>query len=279
MADALLHIGLHKTGTTAFQNWASSNADALQAANGIRYFEGMFGSCHYELGLLAVGPGRTMGGMNLQPQWPLAEWQHNAARHVRAQAAPDDTTLLISSEELSLLRDEHEVRTVCDLLAPRQLRVAVCLRSPESWLESYRQQHLRHGYLSEFRSSHAYVGPDTWLTDWDQMLRVWRNVLGDENVVTCDYDDSVARYGSSIPAVLTALGIDPDEVPPWQGFVANVTPGNTGTFARVTPTATERVRHARSRLGQIRQDNPLGWPLQLVEAGLRRIRLRLTDTT
>jgi hypothetical protein len=278
VADALLHIGLHKTGTTAFQNWASSNADTLRAVNGIRYYDGMFGSSHYELGLLAIGSGRTMAGMSAQPEWPLAEWQHNAARHVRAQAAPDDTTLLVSSECLSLLRDEHEVRKVCDLLAPRQLRVAVCLRSPESWLESYRQQHVRNGYLSEFRSSHAYVGPDTWLTDWDQMLRVWRNVLGEDNVVTCDYDDSVARYGSSIPAVLTALGLDPDEMPPWQGFVANVTPGHTGTFARVTPTTTQRIRHARSRLRLIRQENPIGWPLQLVEAALRRIRLRLTDT-
>jgi hypothetical protein len=278
VADALLHIGLHKTGTTAFQQWASHNADTLRSANGIRFYEGMFGSTHYELGLLTIGPGRTMTGMVLQPQWPLTEWQENATRHVRAQAAPDDTTLLVSSECLSLLRDEREVRRVQELLAPRQLRVAVCLRSPESWLESYRQQHVRNHYLSEFRSSHAYVEPDTWLTDWDQMLRVWRNVLGDENVVTCDYDDSVARYGSSIPAVLTALGLDPDEMPPWQGFVANVTPGHTGPFARVAPTATERIRHARSRLRQIRQENPIGWPLQLVEAALRRIRLRLTDT-
>ncbi len=278
MTDALLHIGLHKTGTTAFQQWASHNADTLRSANGIRYYDGMFGSYHYELGLLAVEPGRTITGMSLQPEWPLTEWQENATRHVRAQAAPDDTTLLISSECLSLLRDEREVRRVQELLAPRQLRVAVCLRSPEFWLESYRQQHVRHHYLSQFRSSHVYVGPDTWLTDWDQMLRVWRNVLGDENVVTCDYDDSVARYGSSIPAVLTALGIDPDEVPPWQGFVANVTPGHTGTFAPAAPTTTERVRHARSRLRQIRQENPIGWPLQLVEAVLRRIRLRLTDT-
>lgn len=128
MTDALLHIGLHKTGTTAFQQWASHNADTLRSANGIRFYEAMFGSTHYELGLLAIGPGRTMTGMVLQPEWPLTGW------------------------------------------------------------------------------------------------------------------------------------------------------GHTGTFAPAAPTTTERVRHARSRLRQIRQENPIGWPLQLVEAALRRIRLRLTDT-
>ena len=43
MTDALLHIGLHKTGTTAFQNWASHNADTLRDVHGIRYYDGMFG--------------------------------------------------------------------------------------------------------------------------------------------------------------------------------------------------------------------------------------------
>ena len=128
MADALLHIGLHKTGTTAFQQWASHNADALQAANGIRYYDGMFGSTHYELGLLAIGSGRTMAGMSAQPEWPRTGWRH------------------------------------------------------------------------------------------------------------------------------------------------------TGAFAPVAPTTTERVPYARVRLRLIRQENPIGWPLQLMEAALRRIRLRLTDT-
>jgi hypothetical protein len=68
MADAMLHIGLHKTGTTEFLDWASHNADVLQAVNGIRNYDGMFGSCHYELGLLTVGPGRTTAGMSAQPQ-------------------------------------------------------------------------------------------------------------------------------------------------------------------------------------------------------------------
>lgn len=182
----------------------------------------------------------------------------------------DDRKILVSSEDLSLLRSANEVERLRGLFAPRELRVAVCLRSRDDWLRSYGTELRRHFHVSEFPESHGYIGADTWLTDWDAMLRAWRGVLGADNVVAVDYDDSVRRYGSSIPGVLTALGIDPDAVPPWQGVVANVTSGVPGRFPQAQATGGDRLRHARGRIEAVRQQHPVGWPLHLVRAAFRR---------
>lgn len=48
MSRVLLHIGAHKTGTTAFQLWASSHTAWLETGNGIRVFEGLRGSSDFE---------------------------------------------------------------------------------------------------------------------------------------------------------------------------------------------------------------------------------------
>ena len=271
MSEVLVHIGLHKTGTTAFQQWATHNAATLLDTHDIRIYRKMFDWHPYELALLTLRPGRTTSGMILQPQWPLAEWRRQVADHCRLQVTKDDSTLLISTEELSLLRHEDEVEALQDLLAPRQLRVAVCLRERNAWLHSYRSEILRHGEnVSDIRESHAYFGPDTWLVAWDDMLRVWRNVLGDDNVVAFSYEDTIARHGSSIPGVLAALDIAPDSVPSWQGFVTNVSPDHEGPFSPAPQTTIDR-------LASIIRANPYGWPSQLVEAVLRRIRLRITS--
>jgi hypothetical protein len=273
MAEALVHIGLHKTGTTSFQQWAVHHASTLQTTLGIRPYQEMFNWQPYELSLLALRPGRTSSAMLLQPEWPLDGWRRQVADHCRLEVAADDSALLISSEGLSLLRYEDEVETLRDLLAPRQIRVAVCMRQRDAWLRSYRSQLLRHGEsASEFRESHAYLGPDTWLVEWDDMLRVWRKVLGHDNVVAFSYEDTIARYGSSIPGVLAALGIPPDRAPSWEGFVANVSPDHEGPFTLASATTADRLR-------TIIRANPYGWPLQLVEAALRRVRLRLTSPT
>ena len=74
---------------------------------------------------------------------------------------------------------------------------------------------------SHYRDSHDYIGADTWLVRWDEMLSVWRGVLGDENVVDFSYEEAMAQYDSTIPGVLSALSIDPTGLPSWEGVTAN----------------------------------------------------------
>ena len=56
--------------------------------------------------------------------------------HISRRVADPAEELLISAEALSLLRYEDEVSALCELLRPRAVRVAVCLRDKQSFLDS-----------------------------------------------------------------------------------------------------------------------------------------------
>jgi hypothetical protein len=224
MSTALVHIGTHKTGTTAFQQWAQAHQAQLLGMRNVKYYEGLFGPSHFELALLCMRGNRTMSMQTRIPDSRLDEWRREVSAHVAEQVAHDAPALLISAEALSYLRYEDEVRALQELLLPREMRMAVCLRDEADFLASYREAIRRWGESpSRYRSSHKYVEPDTWLVQWDDMLGVWRGVLGEESVVTFSYEESMSRRGSTIPSVLEALGIDSRRLPPWDGFTANVT--------------------------------------------------------
>jgi hypothetical protein len=229
VSTALLHIGTHKTGTTAFQQWAFQHRRELAELRDIKLYDGIFGSNHVEFPLLCMRPNRTIRAQRRAPS-RLDEWRQETKAHIRNQVADTAEHLLISAEGLSFLRYEDEVTALVELLQPRQLQVAVCLREQANWLASYRQSMKRAGDPpSPYPSSHRYVEPDTWLIRWDDMLDVWRAVLGHEHVVSFSYEESMARDDSTIPGVLEALAIDPAGLPSWSGLVANVTKDYDGS--------------------------------------------------
>ena len=243
MSTALVHIGTHKTGTTAFQQWAARHRDALLEQRDVALYDGLYGPSHLEIPLLCLRDDRTMTGRRVVLDSVLGEWKDEVRRHVTEQVARPSSRLLISSESLSLLRYEDEVAALRDLLHPREIRVAVCLRDPTDFLESYRCEMAKKGITpSRFRASHHYVEPDTWLVEWDQMLSVWRRVLGEDRVVSFGYEDVMDRYRSSIPGVLAALSIEDTDLPTWVGVVAN-------TRSRPQPALARRVAQ---RLGRFR---------------------------
>lgn len=221
---ALVHIGTHKTGTKSFQRWASTNRDTLLRRHQIHVFR----SCHVEsnltLPLLCTRPDRNTPALVANPDARLPECRADLREHVSREVDHEAPMLLASAEDLCLLRHEDEVEALAALLAPRELRVAVCLREPDAYLPSYRAQmdRLRQPE-SVYPSSHTYYGPGTWLTQWDKMLATWRSVLGNERVTSFSYEDAMGEHGSSIPTLLEHLGLASDELPSWRGYVDNVT--------------------------------------------------------
>ncbi len=225
MSTALLHIGTHKTGTTSFQRWARDNRDSLQT-RGIRFYEPLWaqGGNAGELVLLCLRANRSAPHKPRHPESCLDEWRELTTRHLAEQVSCSSPDLLISAESLSLLRYEDEIRTLQQLLAPRTLRVAVCLRDRASFLESYEGMLRRAGQApSRFPSSHAYLEPDTWLVRWDEMLSTWATVVGGDNVTSFGYEEALANDGTTIPGVLRALGVAPAGLPESDAYWENAT--------------------------------------------------------
>jgi hypothetical protein len=224
MADrVVLHIGVHKTGTTAVQAWAHANRNELRDRCGIAVFEGQFDPGHaIELPVLCMRPDRNMNARAKHPDWCLPAWQADARAYVEAQLATAAPTIFCSAEGLSQLRHADELAVLKELLGPRQVDVIVMLRDRDDFLRSYRQSIQARGHRpSRYPDSFAYVEPDSWVADFEGLVAAYREAFGAEHVTVLSYEDALGTYRSTIPAVAQAAGIAPADLPPWEGIWLN----------------------------------------------------------
>lgn len=212
----VLHVGIHKTGTTSFQHFLRDHNDGLLAAAGVRHPEGfLIPTLHTELALLTVRPERTWPARIRFPDTQRAGWQAAAEAHVRRQVTSSaEPVLVYSHEDLSYLRSDDELDRLKELMAGRSVRVVVVLRDRADFLRSYGEQLIATGFeLSDELTSFAYVGADSWLVDYDGLLDGYRRCFGADHVTVVDYDETLRRDGSVIPAVAELLGIARSALP------------------------------------------------------------------
>jgi len=237
--SALIHIGTHKTGSTAFQIWAAEARSDLAAKANIEYYRGMFSPSHAEFPMLCLARDRNMPMRVRTPDWCLPEWRAEAERYIGEQVVGPAKSLLISSEALSYVRQKSEVERLVDLLRPRRLSVVAVLRDRMDYLQSYRRTMESLGFPpSSFPRSFAYVEDDSWLLDYDALLAPYRTVLGSAQVNVISYEETLRRYGSVIPGILDAWDVEEGDIPHWD---------------RYTPSAKKKhrlfgLRGLRSRL-------------------------------
>jgi hypothetical protein len=115
----------------------------------------------------------------------------------------------------------------------------VFLRDKMAFLRSYRAQLEATGFaLSDDPASFAYVEPDSWLVDHEGLLAGYRRRFGDANVTVVDYDATVRRDGSVIPAFAELIGIPRASLPSLDGYFIN----RTGGHLRPTSEQIEAIR-------------------------------------
>jgi hypothetical protein len=214
MTRALLHIGAPRTGSTAFQRWIYANRSALEAQGGITLYDTATrhlrrAQMHPELLVLSQRPERDCVAKRNIPLWSTNQWQSDTRDHLSARVNSDVESLMFTHEGLFLLRYADEVERLAELLAPRELSVVVCVREPSSFLRSYRFQMEKKAIAgSSDPNSSMYLEDDTWQVDWEQLLATWRSVLGASNVISVDYEQAMATYGSTTQPLLEAFGIN-----------------------------------------------------------------------
>jgi Sulfotransferase family len=227
MSTALVHIGVPKTGTTSFQQWIYRHRATLEETRSITLHDSIVphvrkAQIHPELLLLSQRPERDCVAKLKIGNWATEDWQRAAKAQIAATVGSDAETVMFTHEGLFLLRNPDEVERLAELLAPRDLRVVVCLREPASFLRSYRSQMHKNDFRpSTDPDSSFYLEDDSWMVDWAEMLRVWRSVLGEANVVAIDYEQSMATHGSTTQPILEAFGIDTTGLPPMDSDHAN----------------------------------------------------------
>jgi hypothetical protein len=226
MGRVILHIGTLKTGTTSFQRWFSDNEAAIGAATGCRWFHGAFPDAR-EIAAACIDHGRQTPAMALgffpehgSDEWTA--WRTGVIASVKSQVAAADTPIVVSCEALCLLRTPTEMQRLAELFDPTTTDIVLTLRSPAGFLSSWRQ-HLEHDFFrrSSDPGSFAYVADDSWLVDYDALKGAYDGAFHGR-LTTIDYDSSLARDGSIIPAlVATFTDVSLDSLPEWRTYRLN----------------------------------------------------------
>ncbi|MCK0141037.1 hypothetical protein [Aliiroseovarius sp. F20344] len=206
MAKLILHVGLGKTGTTAFQDAIRESSEPLK-----------------EAGYLCAGPRLKFAvpkDEELEAQYLAGEAEHlaKALRSLEKVAAnsPDISTIVWSNETMGMAPD---LPAVVDVIAQfidetsvfEALEVAICFRRQDEWAESaYRQWSLKHKMMQP----RGIESPEAWLErSWQSMdylgqYQAWAK-LGADRIRVMTYDE-MREAGGSVPFLCTAFGLPVD---------------------------------------------------------------------
>ena len=208
--SVLLHIGVHKTGTTAIQ---ASLADAREdlAAHGIRYPGKLQAQHRAALALL----GRPWG-------WNSRGGAVMDRRHfdtlVRRTANHDDR-VVISSEFFCEAPQDKAIETVEALGGPDKVTVVVTLRNLGALLPSSWQQYLKYGLTTPYEKwledvfaepGSSKTSPTFWRRhDHGAVITRWAHAVGAANIRVLVLED--VDRSAQFRAFAQMMGV-PDEI-------------------------------------------------------------------
>ena len=185
----LLHIGVHKTGTTAIQA-ALADARTDLAANGVRYPGKL--QAHHRAALAVLG---RPWGWNARGGAVL-DTEHFDKLAKRANAY---SGRVVISSEFFCEADEETARTVVERLGGERVQVVITLRNLGKLLSSSWQQYLKYGLTTPYEKwledvfanpGAARISPTFWKRhDHGAVLTRWAAAVGPENVSVLVLED------------------------------------------------------------------------------------------
>jgi hypothetical protein len=198
-----IHIGPHRTGTTAIQTYLQARLGPPAYPVGT-----LVPHQHLEAALVSLRP-RRLGPAALARGAADAEVLRSWVEAARRAS----TDLVLSCEALSLMRHTDEVDRLLDLLATHgagPFEVVVARRDPSTYVPSFK---VAANIIR--KSSHADLVPHpapreiregSWLVDHDARVALWSTRC---TVHVLEYEAEVARHGSIVPAAAAVVGAVP----------------------------------------------------------------------
>jgi len=224
----VIHVGIHKTGSTSIQEFLRTHREALRTLN-VDFFSGAhLPSNHVELHVAAMrleraSPFKMSAGIVVDEVY-----RQNVQARVRQYITQSNCRCIVfSAEGLSYLRYEDEMNRLKAMIPTGRIEIIMYLRNAAGFLASYQREMTKHTLPAIIESdSFAYTGKDSWLVDYESRLAGFRNAFGAQNVIALDYDHELRTAGNVIPSFLNVLGVaDHFHVQDWSGFFLNRTPG------------------------------------------------------
>jgi hypothetical protein len=184
-----IHIGTHKTGTSAIQRFFMSNRNALRS-RGVHYVEtGLRESdfAHYDLARsVSQGPSSDL--------WTKLREE--------VCAVPD--VIHVISCEAFWKGDPRAVRQCCEGIGP--IKILAYLRRQDNFFESLYKHHIKLGGSMSFDE---FVGKRRKAGDYLAVLEKWDKSFGHDRLVVRNYDTAEGSI-NIVDDVVRTLGLQPD---------------------------------------------------------------------
>lgn len=206
MRKLILHIGSHKTGTTALQQGLHQNG-ILLAALGITYV-GTANIAHIHSAIGPMNPARF-----LPEGYKVLDPQDLAAR----LAAADTETVVASSENFSFFFDKAAMTALHQALRPHfeDIRIVCYLRRQDRHAVSHHAEGAKPNRQFEGALwGHAPTALPDYSTahdlylDYNHRLGLWADVFGDGAMVIRIYDRSLLKKRDILADFLDILDLD-----------------------------------------------------------------------
>lgn len=207
----LLHVGMHKTGTTGIQQFMALNRAAL-ARHGVLYPTLYGHDSHPELALCL--PNRREEMMlrmrGALPARPGPTWPDRETAYARLASEFRDSgseVLVLSSECFMEWLDPADVKAALSSALDCPVTVLMYLRNQSDWLESVFRQVVRDPEI-RFAGERDEL-PQVAQTDYLAVLQPWAAAFGAQHLRVRSYDTVTSRGVGAVRDVLGVLGLPP----------------------------------------------------------------------
>ena len=205
MKRLILHIGTHKTGTTAVQGFLKVNAELLERETGIFYpvypakysrtkpaHNGKF--LHCQASMRASGGKRERADVNGGSDWIREEFAKQVQEHDIILLSDEQIWKSLNSKK-NYLKSLHDVISECGI---EQTDVVVYFRRQDEYLESYWKQWIKSDvhYTKTF-SEHLHDNKKIVMRylDYAKGMKRLERTFGKEHVIVRRYQRDVLTRG------------------------------------------------------------------------------------
>ena len=216
MPTLLLHIGTHKTGTTAIQTFLEANAPTLER-RGLLF--PMFPARWH--GVLPNRNGHFLNRAALRRMGAATDERDGRqaddcmARLAAWARERTDGTALLSDERMwfsgALHRGYWEtVRALAEALGFDRTRVIVYLRRQDRFAEALWNQFVKATKKTETLAAYLAHPRTRAICDYDAGLRSLERVFGKDNLTVAVYDRAALKNGDAVDDFRERAGLPPD---------------------------------------------------------------------
>lgn len=194
---AIIHIGGHKTGTSAIQAFCVLNADRLKQL-GVHYplellahVNRVGGQAHHGLVNLFMDAKTFWKSFNLRPK---SMTDADIVSYLKSLSR--DENILLSSENLVWL-DSESINALKQLLDGYDVHVVLYARRQDDALQALYQTVVTS--IGESKEFDEYTGDDVLvLFEYDRIAETWQSVFGVGNVVVRVYERDQLYQGDAV---------------------------------------------------------------------------------